>query len=388
MITRDDIRELANFQSPEGYAVSFYYQPSTPLNKSHKEEAILVKDMIRTALRDAEKRGKNGSTRSDLERIGNTVDPLHGHSGKAKAIFACGLSGFWREFDVPAEGLSPKIAVSHRFHLKPLAAVLDSDKRACIVLADRTMARIFSLINEDIAEKQDFVNELTRRGKSDGYGGYDAGHAERKQMNEAAQHFKAVADYIEQFFERGDCERLLIGCRDDVWPEIESQLQAKSRQHLVGHFRVDPKVATPDEVKQTAREQLTDYENNRKQEMIREVVGEAHRNGRGAVGLRRVLRSLEQGEVQTLLLGATFHAPGVKCYNCGHMEMHVTPTCAICGKENTELEDIGDAIVGHALRTGIEVVYIPDDEEFDRIGRIAALLRFRADQNTAEKVAS
>ena len=122
--------------------------------------------------------------------------------------------------------------------------------------------------------------------------------------------------------------------------------------------------------------------------MIRDVVGEAHRNGRGAVGLRRVLRSLEQGEVQTLMLGSSFHAPGVKCYNCGHMDMHVTPACAICGKENTELEDIGDAIVGHAIRTGVELVYVPDDEEFDKIGRIAALLRFRADQNTAEKVAS
>ncbi len=388
MITRDDIRELANFQSPEGCAITFYYQPSTPPNKSHKEEAILVKDMVRNALREAEKLGKNGSTRSDLERIGNLVDPLHGSPTKAKAIFACGQTGFWREFDVPGQLLKPKIAISHRFHLKPLAAVLDSEQRACIVLADRTVARIFELQNETISEKQDFVNELTRRGKSDGYAGYDAGHAERKQTNEAMQHFKTVADSIEKYFEHGGCDLLLIGCRDDVWSEIEPQLQSQARQHLVGHFRIDPKVATPDHVKQMAREHLAAYDSQRKQALIRDVVGEAHRNGRGAVGLRRVLRSLEQGEVQTLMLGSTFHAPGVKCYHCGHMDMHVTPTCAICGKENTELEDIGDAIVGHAIRTGVELTYIPDDEEFDKIGRIAALLRFRADQNTAEKVAS
>jgi len=388
MITRDDIRELANFQSPEGCAITFYYQPSTPPNKSHKEEAILVKDMIRNALREAEKRGKNGSTRSDLERISSMVDPLHGSGAKAKAIFACGQTGFWREFDVPGQTLKPKIAISHRFHLKPLAAVLDSEQRACVVLADRTKARIFELKNEDLVEKQDFINELTRRGKSDGYAGYDAGHAERKQTNEAMQHFKAVADSIEKFFDRGGCDRLLIGCRDDVWSEIEPQLQSQARLHLVGHFRIDPKVATSDQIKQMAREQLAAYDTERKQTLIRDVVGEAHRNGRGAVGLRRVLRSLEQGEVQTLMLGATFHAPGVKCYYCGHMDMHVSPTCAICGKDNTELEDIGDAIVGHAIRTGVEMVYVPDDEEFDRIGRIAALLRFRADQNTAEKVAS
>ena len=387
MITRDDIRELANFRSPEGCAVTFYYQPSTPPNKSHREEAILVKDLIRNALREAQKHGKNGSTRSDLEKINNMVDPLHGSGGKAKAIFACGQQGFWREFDIPAQLLTPKVAVSQRFHLKPLAAVLDGEQRACVLLADRTKARVFELVNDEVVEKEDFINELTRRGKSDGYGGYDAGHAERKVMNEAAQHFRLVADRIEQYFERGGCDRLLIGCRDDVWSEIEPQLQSLARQHLVGHFRIDPKVATPEQVKQMAHEQLASYSANIKQELIREVIGEAHRNGRGAIGLRRVLRSLETGEVSTLLLGSNFHAAGVKCYHCGHMDLHVSPTCTVCGKDNTELEDIGDAIVGHAIRTGVELVYIPDDEEFDRIGRIAALLRFRADQNTAERAA-
>ncbi len=387
MITRDDIRELANFKSPQGCAVTFYYQPATPLNKSHREETILVKDLIRTALREAEKHGKNGSTRSDLEKISGMVDPLHGSSGKAKAIFACGQEGFWREFDIPAQLLKPHVAISQRFHLKPLAAVLDGEQRACVLLADRTKARVFELMNDEIAEKEDFVNELTRRGKSAGYAGYDAGHAERKVMNETAQHFKLVADHIEQYFERGGCDRLLIGCRDDVWSEIEPHLQSRARQHLAGRFRIDSKVATPEQVKHMAREKLSEYRATMKHAMVRDVIGEAHRNGRGAIGLRRVLRSLEQGEVLTLLLGSNFHAPGVKCYNCGHMDLHVTPACAVCGKENTELEDIGDAIVGHAIRTGVELVYIPDDEEFDRIGRIAALLRFRADQNTAVRAA-
>jgi len=388
MITRDDIRELANFRSPEGCAVTFYYQPSTPLNKSHREEVIQVKDMIRSALREAEKSGKNGSTRADLERISNMLDPLRGQSGKAKAIFACGKAGFWREFDIPAQLLKSRIGVSQRFRLKPLAAVLDGEQRACVVLADRTKARIFELVNDEISEKQDFVNELTRRSKSSGRADYEGGQAERKQMNEALQHFKNVADHIEQYFERGNNIHLLIGCRDDVWSEIEPQLQSRARQHLVGRFRIDPKVATPEQVKQMTREQLAQFAANQKQGLIREVIGEAHRNGRGAIGLRRVLRALEQGEVLTLLIGATFSAPGVKCHNCGHIDLHVTPNCAVCGRENTELEDLGDAIVGNAIRSGVELVYIHDDEEFDRIGRIAALLRFRADQNTPAKAAS
>jgi peptide subunit release factor 1 (eRF1) len=388
MITRDDIRELANFHSPETCAVTFYYQPATPLNKSHREESILIKDLVRNAIRDAEKHGRNGCARSDLDRIQAMAEGLRGNGAKAKAIFACSKQGFWREFDLPARLLKTNLIVNQRFHLKPLAAVLDGVQHACIVLVDRTKARVFELINDEMVEKQDFINELTRRGKSDGWRGYDAGHVERKQMNEALQHFKTVADCIEPYFEHGSCDRLLIGCHDDVWSEIHRELHSNSKQRLVGHFRIDPKIATADQIKQMATEQLGQYNSRLKQELIGEVIGEAHRNGRGAIGLRRVLRSLEIGEVQTLLLGSNFQAPGVKCYHCGHMDMHDAPECVVCGKQNTQLEDIGDAIVGYAIRNGIDIVYIADDEQFDQIGRIAALLRFRADQNTSVKAAS
>jgi len=181
---------------------------------------------------------------------------------------------------------------------------------------------------------------------------------------------------------------LVVDCHDDVWSDIQPQLHSNSRQRLVGHFRIDPKAATPEQVKQMALQLLEEYTAGVKQGLIRDVIGEAHSNGRGVIGLRRTLRSLEIGEVQTLLLGSNFLAPGVKCFNCGHMDMHSAPACVVCGKENTQLEDVGDAIVGHSIRNGIEIVYIGDDEEFDRVGRIAALLRFRADQNTAEKAAS
>src|SRR5580704_17188440 len=173
MITRDDIRELADFHSPETCAVTFYYQPSVPLNKSHRDESIVVKDLVRDALREAQKNGRNGGARADLERISGMAVTLHNNGRKAKAIFACGGKGFWREFDVPATLPKPYLMVNQRFHLKPLAAALDGARHACVVLVDRIKARIFEMSSDEVVEKMDFVNELTRRGKSDGFGGYD-----------------------------------------------------------------------------------------------------------------------------------------------------------------------------------------------------------------------
>lgn len=387
MIARDEIRELANFHSPETCALTFYYQPGTPQDRSHRGESILVKDILRNALREAEKGGKNACAKGDLERVSAVVEALHGNSGKAKAIFACAGQNFWREYDLPPQLPKTQVILNQRFHLKPLAALMRENRKTLIALADRTKARVFELSGDKITELQDFFNELTRRGKSDGWGGYDGGHAERHAMNEAAQHFKAIAEYVKERDERDNFDQLLVGCHDEQWSEIEPHLHTSAKQKLIGHFRIDPKVATPEQVKEMALQHIARHAGDEKQRLITEVVGEAHRNGNGAIGLRRVLRSLEVGEVQTLMLGSNFQAPGVKCYHCGHMDLHDAKDCVVCGKPNTQLEDIGDAIVGHALRGSIETLWIDNNEEFDRIGRIAALLRFRADQNTPMKVA-
>jgi len=388
MITKSDIRELANFHSPQGCAVTFYYQPTTPSNRSHRDETILVKDLVSNALREAEKKGSNlKSLQQDLQRILEIADAMRSDGRKAKAVFACAGLGIWREFDLPARLPKTNLILNQRFHLKPLAAIFDGMQHACVALVDRGKARVFEITDGVIVEKLDFINELTRRGRSDGWGGYDAGHVERRVTNETMQHFKIVSEAITGHFQSGGCDQLLIGCHDDIWSEFEPQLHSYVRQRLVGRFRIDPKTATEREVYEMAVNLLQTHDNARRQAMITSVIGEAHRNGRGAIGLRRVLRSLEAGEVQTLMLSSNFNAPGVKCYHCGHMDYHIAPTCVMCGKTNTELEDLGDAIVGHAIRNGLELVYIGDDEEFDKVGRIAALLRFRADQNTPAKVA-
>jgi peptide chain release factor subunit 1 len=388
MITRDDIRELANFHSPEGCAVTFYYQPATPTNRSHRDETILVKDLVQNALRLAEKNPlKPKAAHADLQRILEMTEKLRSNGRKGKAIFACGGHEYWREFDFPAKLPKSRLVLNQRFHLKPLAAILDGMQSVCIVLVDRNKARVFEIADDTITEKLDFVNELTRRGRSDGWRGYDAGHNQRREMNEAMQHFKVVSDAVTGYFERSTCEKLLVGCHDEVWPEFLPHLHTYAKQRLVGRFRADPKVSTPEQVRTLALEHMQLHDEGRRQALITEVIGEAHRNGQGAIGLRRVLRSLEAGEVQTLLLAQSFSAPGVKCYHCGHMDLHIAPTCVMCGKPNTELEDLGDAIVGYAIRNGLDIVYIGDDEQFDRIGRIAAQLRFRADQSTPAKVA-
>ncbi len=388
MITREDIAELAKFESPEGCAVSFYYQPPAPQNKSHREEAILVKDLAKAVLHEAEKAGRNGFARTDIDRIIEMAERLHGNGGRAKAVFACSNQNFWREYDVPPRLYETRLFLNSSFHLRPLTAIADVLPRYAIVLADKSKARFFILSMDGLRETEGFVNKMPRRGRSDGFEGFDAGHAERHLEHEAQQHFKAIADHLLEMKQRRVYDKLILGAREEHWIELSPELHAYVRPLVIGHFSIDPGLATPEEVKENAQRVINDFRQHRLEDLLREVVGEAHRNGRGALGIRRVLRSLETGEVQTLLLSKDFAAPGVSCRNCGHVDLREHEKCDVCGGDVRKLTDLADALLTMAVRNSIEIVHVsPEREEFAKIGNVAALLRFRADQNTTSKLA-
>jgi len=113
---------------------------------------------------------------------------------------------------------------------------------------------------------------------------------------------------------------------------------------------------------------------------VRDALGQARSNGRGVTGLRRVLRSLEMGEVQTLLLAENYTAHAVECPSCGHLDAHMVRYCPVCGRGTQKLEDVCEALVPAAIRRDVELVYVKDEPEFENVGGIAALLRFRSGQ--------
>jgi peptide subunit release factor 1 (eRF1) len=388
MITREELRQLAQFESSEGCAISFYFQPQTPQDKSHRDEAILVKDLVRDTLRRSERNGNRQGIREDLQRILAASESLHGNHSRGKAIFACNEHGLWRELDLPPRLGRSQIIVNSRFHLKPLVAAFAEAPRACIALLDREKARIFELQGEILTQKPEVeFGRMPRVGRSDGFEGYEGGHRERHVENEVMNRFKLFAESVHILMNRDRFETLLIGCRDEAWPEIEPHLSSYVKQRLAGHFLVDPSFASGAEVHQAAKAMLEQDRNSEQQSLVREVIGQAARNGRGAVGLRRVLTALERQEVQVLVVGRDFQAEAVECRNCGHLDTRMVKSCAVCGQATRELTDVADALVDLALRNGAEIQFVHNDPELEKAGRIGALLRFRGDQNTAEKIA-
>jgi peptide chain release factor subunit 1 len=390
MITREDIRELAQFQFDDqpGCALSFYFQPRTPQNQSHREEAILAKDLVRNALREAEKSGKNSAARTDLNRILELAENLYGNQARAKAVFACASRNFWREFDLPPQLPGTQLFVNRRFHLKPLALLLGAQPRLAVALVNRQRARLFDFRLDELKEREGLFHPVPRRGRSDGFNGYDAGHSERRVDDEAMHHFKYVAERLKEETDKGGWEKLVIGCQDNHWPEFEPHLHPYVKQRLLGRFSMDLATATNEHIHEQASRIVREATDQHRQNLVKEVLDQAKSNNRGVTGLRRVLRSLELGEVQTLLIGEGYQSHAIECSGCGHLDSHMVRYCPACGRSTREMDDVCDAIISIAIRRDIELLYVKDDPEFDQAGNIAALLRFRADQSKGVAVAS
>ena len=256
-LTREQIRELAEFQDSKSCAVSFYFQPAAPRNKAHKEDTILIKDLAREALRKLENREKKDGARSDIERIVRLSSDLRSNGTHAKAVFACAAQGFWREYHLPAQLPGTQLVVDRHFHLKPLAHLLGPSARLGIVLVDRHRARVFDLRLGELTEREGLFQPLSRKGRSDGYAGYDGGHAQRRVDDEVRQHFKTVSEVLKDSLENGVFDKWILGCQDVHRSLLEPQLHPYVKQSLLGHFHADLGHITREQIR-TEAERITE----------------------------------------------------------------------------------------------------------------------------------
>jgi Peptide chain release factor 1 (eRF1) len=378
MITREELRELTQFRFQEATkcAISFYFQPNHPRNKAHSEEVIHTKDILRDAMREVLANGNDACVKDDLQKIAALAEELPSNHARAKAVFSYAPAKFWREFDLPPNLSESQVFVGQRFRLKPLAALIGAQPKLGVVLIDRQRARLFDLRLDKLTEQSSVFRRTPHRG--DGYAGYDGGHAQRQVADEALHHFRFVADRLKDQSERGVWDKLIVGCHGVNWPEFEAQLHSYVKQRVLGHFTADVASTTDEEVRDQALRIFHEAMDLRRHDLVRQAVSLAKGHRRGVTGLRRVLRSLELGEVQTLLIGQNYAGHAVECLKCGRLDSHIVRYCSVCGNATREMEDVSEGIIPMAVRLDVELLYV-NDPDLDQAGNIAAILRFRAE---------
>ena len=384
-ITLDELAGLASFWTDDRNAISVYFKAPEPSELAHREEPIFAKDQIKQKLGTL--RGNTPADRADVQRIIDTIAEMKGNGGRTKVIFACKSKGIWRELDVPGD-FGCRIDVGSSFTLAPLIAQQQGRRRFAIALADRNRARLLLLEAREISEHSQVLDEDKEKIRTTGT--RKSVHLERRKEEDARRHFTFLAEHLLHFYEHKDFDCLIIGCRDEMWPEIEAELHQDLKRVLVGRFACDPGNASREEIKEKAQALVDAKDREQEQQLIDRTMGGFAANGLGAVGIKEVIEALEKGEVRTLLWTSKpdgERRSGSMCESCGHLEAQELHTCTLCGAKMRVFANAEEALLRHALGRSIEVremhyskLPMPD--------RIAAWLRFRADLNTPQALAS
>ena len=384
MIPRETLKRLAGIYSEQGTAISFYFKPETPQNKSHQAEPILIKDKVRELLGSLSEIPRKGAG-DDLQRILRMSEELRTNP-RPKGIFASKEHNLWIDLDLP---IAPetRLSTAKYFQLAPLFAASQDEPRCCIVVLDREKTRVFRMRGPEILEQSEVLDEEPREVRNTGTGG--SSKAERQREEPVKQHFKFVADHLLYYFDRDEYELLIIGVRDDLWAEFEPKLHPSLRQILIGRFSADPGLIRIEEVREQARKLFEQQRNSEIQELLQTVYGESQRNGLGAVGLAGVMDALEMGEVDTLLISDQELGPAAECVNCGHLMPEAAATCEICNQQTRIFESATECLLRRIIATNnIDLEILHKHPQLEGLGGIAAQLRFRADQSTPQKLAS
>ena len=370
-VTAADLTNLASFCDEQAHAISFYFSLATTPDNSHREEFIAVKRLIQQAHDNIVPSHVPTPLAKDLEQILSTADEISLDPARLKVIFACCERQMWQEFEIPTHRSISLLDVARRFRLAPLMAALQACAPFCVVILESGKARGFVIRGTEIREIEGRlpVEDLSLHAEDSRVGW--SKHIEKNLEEHEQAYFKRLSHKVREFMSEQEASYLVIGCREDLWGEVEPQF-ANSQNEFIGHFHLTNFAVGPAEVLSMARPL---FEEARRQCCVN-LLNEINESpSRAALGLVDVLRSLCDGRVQKLVLGGLSNQTISECQDCRRMWSEAGHNCVFCGSGRVRYIAAEEGLIRQALTTDSEILLVEEDV-IPGFGGAAALLRY------------
>lgn len=365
MLSENDLRELLDFNSDE--PVLSVYLNTDPSEGNADTHVRRLRSML-----------KEINLTKDVQAIGRFFENEYNWSGRGVAVFSCSPKNFFRVYPlaVPVRNL---IHISDRPGVKPLATLLDNYGGYGVVLVDKQGARLFFFHMGELREQEGVLGETVKRAKH-GVGG--SAVPGRRGPNVATRGMDEVVDrnmkdsvaFAIHFFEENHVRRVLIGGTDEN-AKLFCNMLPKAWQSLVmGTFPMSM-TASQNEVRTRALELGIQAETEREKRLVEQLITQAAKGNSAVTGLEDTLKALNEGRIQTLVIGEGFRKNAYRCKSTGWLTTKPEEGCS--GEDDVEkIYDVVDFIVNHVMRGGGEVDVVMSSADLEKKGNIGAILRY------------
>lgn len=377
MISFRQVEELLKSHQETGTVVSLYLGANG--NSYVKKDCeIIVKDLIKEKEKELEALVQDKDQRAfvekDLEKIRHFIKYEFDWKGKkGLALFASASRDLWQIFPLPRP-VRNILVVDRTPYTRPLIALLDEYRRLCIVVVDRTKARIFEVFLGEIEEHSEIFDDVPRKAKAGGWKGYEEARIQRHMNDGVHKHYKNVGENLMDFFKTYRFDSLVLAGHRSDFSEFERELHPYLKERVIARIEMD--VHAPEEdvlaralqVEKTVRKDLE----GKLLERLKEMTGERM----AVTGILGTLTAHRRGQIHSLIVSESFKTPGTMCPQCGYLDQELRD-CPACRRPMHPIVDLVDELIEAAVGQGCRIEYVSDANQMQLLGGIGAFLRFK-----------
>ena len=376
--SREQIENLSKFKS-ESFLTTSFYLKTDKSNMTKKEIALSCKNLLSSGRSQLDRmemsKDKKESISRDLEKISLFCSKrLSSHNFSGLAIFSCSGQDFWEFFNLPTSPRN-RIILDQNPYVRPLSAILDQHHRIFAITFDRREAKWYDIFMGEISLLDNLIEDVPSKVREGGWEGYESKRIERHVATHLHDYFKKITKRTFELFKKNHFDWLFLGCREKYRSDFEPLLHPYLKSSLKGWLKAMPS-DSPSAVLKESLGLEKKLKKGEEDEIVHALVSELEKGGLATSGLKRTLRGLNRGEVQTLITTSNFSKPGGICPKC-HFLFVDELRCPSCKRKTDPRVDVIDEAVEAAMDKNCQVRHIIPPSKLDRYGKIGAFLRYK-----------
>jgi peptide subunit release factor 1 (eRF1) len=371
---RAQVEKLAGYEPQDVPVVSLYLNLAPDQHGRDNYDAFVRKAFAEHVKAFKDTSAERASLERDQERITAYLAEDVNRSANGLALFASSGAGeFFDAMQLDAALDEHWFFLGSVPHLYPLAKVIDQYPRYASVLLDTNRARIFVFGLGTVERREQITNEKTRRSSM---GGWSQARYQRRAENIHLHHVKEVVDSLEKIVEADRIQHIVLAGDDVVIPLLKEQLPKHLESRIVDVLALQ-RDAGEDEIIEATLEVLRQKDAESDAERVQELIGAWQSGGLGVVGPTGVLKALQMGQVDELLIsGRPDGLQPTRLPDDAAPGQIKVETTAATEADAAQLK-LADELVTRAQQTAARVRFIENPELLKEIGGVGALLRFR-----------
>lgn len=372
MDLRERMSALARLDKATSPVVSLYL--NTRWADEHQRERVRV--FLKTNLSDA-RTSAGPDLRADLEWIEAEGERLVEQAVRPEvqgvAFFACKPLGL-RETLRVRRPFPNTFMVGDRPLLTPLAALAAETSPTVVVFVDGSHARLIPIEPDGSGDEVTLEHEVPGRHNRGGWALLAQSRYQRHIEAHRDQHFEAVIEALQEPPTESDRRRIVLAGEDRTVAVFRARLPVPVTARVAGAISA-ARYEAASVLADRATALLTRLDASEQQRIVDEIVTEAAKAGHAIAGVEGTLQAVARRAVRRLYLLRGFSEAGMACGTCAALQPGAAPKCRMCGGRTKQVQ-LGDEIVDRVITAGGELTMIDAHVALERVGGIAALLRF------------